>query len=132
MSFRKHSGGGLWRGRSLETPGIRFRVLAGDNLRLRVLSGSSCRHDYRAVEKLRNKNVPRIWRPAPFWSFSKLSCHGMGAPPPRRWTAGAATENLAEPRGEPADESFLVFWTASGVHRSALFFSLCSARLCAL
>jgi phosphatidylglycerophosphate synthase len=56
----------------------------------------------------------------------------MGAAPPGFWTSGAATENLAGPRGEPAVESFLVFWAASGVHRPTLFFSLCPALLCAL
>src|SRR6267378_423198 len=108
------------------------RSLAGNNLRLRVLSLSSCRHDHRTVEKLGNKNVPGIWRPAPFWSLSKLPRPWMGAAAPCFWTSGAATENLAGPRGEPAVESFLVFWAASGVHRPALFFPLCPALLCAL
>src|SRR5260370_34901539 len=106
--------------------------MAGDNLRLRVLPVSSCRHDHRTVAKLGNKNVPGIWRPAPFWSLSKLPRHGMGAAPPRRRTSGAAVENLAGPRGEPAVESFLIFLPTYGVHRPALFFPLCPACLRAL
>ncbi len=132
MPLRQHSGWVRWRGRSFETTGIRFRLLAGDNLRLRVLPVSSCGHDHRTVAKLGNKNVPGIWRPALFWSLSKLPRHRMGAAPPCRWASRAATENLAGPRGEPAIESFLVFRPTYGVHRPALFFPLCPARLCAL
>src|SRR6266481_4401138 len=132
MPLRQYYGRVRWRGRSFETTGVRLRLLAGDNLRLRVLSVSSCRHDHRTVAKLGNKNVPGIWWPAPFWSLSKLRRHRMGAAPPCRWTSRAATENLAEPRGEPAVESFLVFRPTYGVHRPALFFPLCPARLCAL
>src|SRR5260370_28146381 len=72
MPLRKHPGWVRWRGRSLETPGIRFRLLAVNNLRLRVLSLSSCRHDHRTVDKLGNKNVPVILRPDPFVSIIAL------------------------------------------------------------
>ena len=53
MSLRQHYGWVRWRGRSFETTGIRFRLLAGNNLRLRVLPVSSCGHGHRTVENLR-------------------------------------------------------------------------------
>src|SRR6516162_371965 len=106
-------------------------MLAGDSLRLRVLSVSSCRNDHRAMEELRIKSLPRVGGLFTCWCYSKLRGYGMGTASDGRRSPRTAFEDLAGPCRESVIQSVAVCGAAHGIHGASLFFPLRAGCLCA-
>src|SRR5260370_12942797 len=105
-------------------------MVAGDGLRLCVLSVSSCWNDHRTVEKFGIKGLPLVGRLSTCGCLSELPGYWMGAAPPGCRPSRTALENLAAPRGEPVIQPFPVCGTAYGIHGASLFFPLRAGCLC--
>src|ERR1700722_12667106 len=73
----EHSRWLRWRSRSIEAHGVRFRLLAGDCLRLSLLLIHLRRDNDRAMEELGDEDLSCVGWSAPSGSYYKLSGHRL-------------------------------------------------------
>src|SRR5260370_16930572 len=99
-------------------------MLAGDGLRLCVLSVSSCWNDHRTVEKFGIKGLPLEGRLSTCGCLSELPGYWMGAAPPGCRPSRTALENLPAPPPEPLIHPFPLSVTPYPPHPPPSLFPL--------
>src|SRR5260370_12223085 len=97
----EHSRWLRWRSRSIEAHGVRFRLLAGDCLRLSLLLIYLRRDNDRTVEKLGDEDLSCGGWSDPRGSYYKLSGRRIREASARQRTSCAVPEDLAGDGREP-------------------------------
>jgi len=96
------------RGRPFETPGIRFRLLVGDDLRLSLLFIHFCRHDDRPFEDIRHTSLPGMGRLSGLRRDCQLPHHRAPAASPDHRASRTILGSVAKRSRQSEFESFLV------------------------
>src|SRR5260370_31931139 len=117
---------------SSETAGIRFRVVAGDDLRQSLLLVHPRRHDDRACKKFRQSELSGMGRSLAFRRDYEFSHDGPPTSSDDQRTAGTVFARVAQEGGQPELESSLVFRAAYRIHHPALLLAVRHSVFCLL
>src|SRR6202041_4061814 len=107
-----------------ETAGIRFRVLAGDDLRQSLLFVHLLWLDDRAGEKLRQSELSVMGRSLGFRRDDEFYHDRAPTSSTVQRGAGTVSAGVAQESGQPEFESSLVSRAAYGIHHPALLLAL--------